>query len=598
MRTLERLSGARVASAVALAALSLCFGSAAAQEPDSLAAAPPDTTLQAPDTLQQAADSAAVPDTAAVATFPIFPDPASRDVGVAWQWEMSDLLSTGAMTLAKLIELTPLMDPVRGGFLEGPQVAVFAGRGPSSLRVSEDGYEIVPILGGALDLGIEPVVQLAGMSLINEPGGYRIYMQSYRNQLRDPYSRIEAGTGDNRANLLRGFLSTRIGRSLFGFGFDRIDTRGFGDLGESERTVVWLNLARRLFWGVWGQLEYRNSTTNRTSFPSPQRSDWVLRLRRSFGDEWHADLVAGSGRRRVKPVDGEDEEVSGSAKQVGLRGARTAENWQAQVAMRYWSGENYPIFESEGQFEFEKGRASLFASGRFAHWEDFNTAAFYVSLGFDLPLGVRALAEAEEGDRGIFGYLPRRRLGVTRWTVGAEAKLWRWRVGARTGRWRADPSPAIGAPIDSIIQLPGGTVSVVEAWVGGPLFPLFGGRVEGIARYTTREEGSFLYWPADGFRIEGLYRLLTMSDQLMVKLTGKLGRRGPMWVQSVSVGDGSFFKTAELLWWRIEAVVRIKDVHVFYNYEYYQSSAAIADVPGLSLPPGRYHFGVKWEFWN
>jgi hypothetical protein len=587
-----------VATAVALGALLLCFGSAAAQEPDSLAVAPPDTTQQAADTLQQAADSAAVPDTAAVSSFPIYPDPASRNLGVAWRWEMSDLLATGALTLAKIIELTPFTDPVRGGFLEGPQVAVFAGRGPSSIRVNEDGYEIVPILGGALDLGTEPMAQLAGMSLINEPGGYRIYMQSYRNPRRDPYSRIEAGTGDNRANLLRGFLSSRIGRSLFGFGFDRIDTEGYGDLGESERTVVWLSLARPLFWGVWGQLEYRNSTTDRRSFPSPQRSDWVLRLRRSLGDGWHADLIAGSGRQRVDPGDTEGEEQSGSAKQIGLRGARTAENWQAHAVLRYWNGEHFPIFESEGTFEFEKGRASLFASGRFAHWEDFNSAAFYVSLGFELPLGVRALAEAEEGDRGIFGYLPRRRIGVTRWTAGAEAKLWKWKVGARTGRWRAAPSPAIGAPIDSIMQLPGGTVSVVEAWAGGPLFPLFGGRVEGVARYTTREEGSFLYWPAEGFRVEGLYRLLTMSDQLMVKLTGKLGRRGPMWVQSLDVGDGSLVRTGELFWWRVEAVVRIKDVHVFYNYEYYDSPGAIADVPGLSLPPSRYHFGVKWEFWN
>ncbi len=44
--------------------------------------------------------------------------------------------------------------------------------------------------------------------------------------------------------------------------------------------------------------------------------------------------------------------------------------------------------------------------------------------------------------------------------------------------------------------------------------------------------------------------------------------------------------------------MRVKDVHIFYNYEFFDASPSTADVPGLVLPTARAHFGVKWAFWN
>lgn len=585
------------AFAVALGAAGLALGPAAAQEPDSLVATPPDSLeVIHPDSLRQGSDSTAA-DTLPVPTFPLFPDPASSEVGRAWYWGMRDLLSTGALTVGKILETTPFFNPVRAGVLEGPEYAVFAGRGPASLRVSEDGYEIVPILGGALDLRTEPLAQLESMSLLFEPGGYRLVAENYRNTRSEPYSRIEAGTGDRRTNLLRGFLSSTIGRSLVGFGLDRIDTSGSPELGSTKRTVVWFSLARRLPLGVWGQLEYRNSTTERETFASPKRTDWVLRLRRPFGEGWHADIIAGSGRLKIEPLD-TTAALSRTVRQIGVRGARTADNWRAYLALRYWDGEDVPPFESEGSFELELGRASFYASGRYAYWEDFHSAAVYTSFAFRLPLGLRALAEAEEGDRGVFGYVPRRRYEFTRWTAGGELKLWSWVVGARGGRWRSDPSLALGAPIDTVASLPGGTVSVFEAWANGRLLTILGGALEGGGRYASRGEGDFLYWPSDGWRLDGAYRVNALGDQLDVKLTGMIGVRGPMWVSNVGAdADGSVL-TSDLLWWRIEALVRIKDFFIFYNYEYFDSAGPLGDLPGYPLLPGRYHFGVKWEFWN
>ncbi len=553
---------------------------------------------------QQAADSVAA-DTLPVPTFPIFPEPATQEAGVAASWELPDLLANGALSFADLLEFTPSLVPVRAGFMEGPQAAVFAGRGAAGLQVDLDGYRWVPLAGGPLDLHLLSLVELQRVQLNREPGGYRVSATSYRNERRDPYSRIEAGTGDADTNLLRAFLSSRIARAAIGFGYDRVDTRGRAELGEAERDVVWASLAHPLPWDLWGQLEYRSSSSARQAFPSQDRSDLILRVRRDFGDGWHADLVAGAASFKQDSVRTPNTraaipapEPNVSAKQLALRAARVSERWRAQLALRGWDGEGVPRFAPEAALELQVGPASLYASGRYAYWKDFHSAAGYAGLNLQLPLGLRLLAEVEEGDRGLFGRLPRRRLSFTRWTAGAELRLWGWRVGGRAGRWRADPSPALGPPVDSLIALPGGTAGVLEVWASGPVLKLFGGTLEALGRYQTRDAVRFLYWPEEDWSAGGRYHVLALGEQLEVRLEAIGGIRGAMLVQDLLFDTGLLSSSGQLNWFRAEAVVRVKDVHIFYNYEFFDASPSTADVPGLVLPTARAHFGVKWAFWN
>ncbi len=568
-------------------------GEAAAQDPDTLAV-PQDTLLAEADT--------ATADTV-VATFPVFPDMATQAPGVAWQWDMPDILGTGALTFAHLVEFTTFLDPVRSGFLEGPQMAVFAGRGAASFRYNAEGYEIVPLLGGALDLRMIPLVQQERIRLIQEPGGYRVSETDYRNKSKEPYSRIEAGTGDRRTNLLRGYISSKISKAAVSFGLDRVDTNG--TIGFSKRTAILATVAYPLFWGVWGQLEYRGASADRENFINPSRTDWILRLRKAFSDGWYADIVAGSAKLKeedIRPGDlGVPDTllVDESARQVALRGARAGEHWQAYLSLRFWDGDRVPKFEPEASLQMQYGPASLFASGRFAYWEkDFETAAGYASLSLDLPLGLKVLGEIEEGDRGLYGFDPIPWMEFGRWTVGGEAKLWSWRVGARGGQWKSTPSPGLGEPVDSVGSLPGGKVAVLEAWAAGPVFKLFGGTVDLGGRYSAREDGLFLYWPEDGWRVEGTYRVTALSGQLGVTLLGLGGIRGSMLVPDPSLGEDVIITTGDLQWWRAAIIVRIKDVHIFYNYQYYESRGIIGEIPEQELPQARYHFGLKWEFWN
>ncbi|NIQ52589.1 MAG: hypothetical protein GWN71_03800, partial [Gammaproteobacteria bacterium] len=57
-------------------------------------------------------------------------------------------------------------------------------------------------------------------------------------------------------------------------------------------------------------------------------------------------------------------------------------------------------------------------------------------------------------------------------------------------------------------------------WVSTVPVRPFGGVLEIGARYQDHGPGQFLYWPEQEWEVEGSYRLLTLSDQLEIRLTG------------------------------------------------------------------------------
>ncbi len=594
-----------------------------AQEPDTLPAAEraPDQvpdSLQAPDSLALQ-DSVAPADTI-VPRFPWFPDPATRRPGIAADWKMRDLLSTGALSFADLIEFTPLLDPVRAGFFDGPQMSVFAGSGPGSFRYDIDGYEIAPLLGGGVDLHLIPLVELQEARMVRMPGGYHAIGHAYRRDRREPYSRVEAGTGDRNTALLRGFFSSRLFGAPFGFGVDRVSTNGV--VGPADRTFVWFDFAVPLPMGIWGEVEYRGTRVGRDAFDNISRTDWILRLRRAFSKGWYADVVAGQGKVEREPLEPETLRTASGilwlsgylfpmvqetqvlpttdARQVAVRAARNGDLWSAYVALRAWNGETVPRFTPEASLELALGPASIFATGQYADWGDFQVAGGYASLNLDLPLNTRVLAEIEEGDRGIYAEVPRKRYEYGRWTVGGEIAFFgKYRLGGRAGKWRVEPSLALGPPVDSLALVPGGRVGVVEGWAAGPIGRIFTGTLEVGGRYRQREDGFFLYWPKWEWRAEGEYRLLALADQLQVWLKAIGGVRGPMFVSDPSLGPGGARTTDNFNFFRGEAVIRIMDLYIYYNYEYFESvGGEPRDLLLVPLPKNRYHFGVKWEFWN
>jgi len=558
-----------------------------------------DTTGAAQDTVP--ADSLPPP-----TPFPTFPAAEPRVPTLAAAWDLSDILSVGAVSMADVLEFAAVLQPVRVGFLEGPQTALFAGGGAAGLRYQVDGYEFAPVEGGPLDLHLLPLVEVQGLWLTRVPGGYALSSRSYRNEDRAPYSRIEAGTGDRDANLIRAFFAGRFAGGPLGFGFDRIDTDGQRELGSSERSVVWGQWAHQLPWGVWGQVEVRNTSAERDSFPAADRTDWIVRLRRPLGAGWHADVVGGGASVTRTPVSLTgipdslaDVERDVGARQVALRLGRANEWMRTSAVVRLWDGDGVPTLESQGSLDLRAGPLDLHMSGRLEDWDDFRVESGLAALILRLPLGLRLLAEAEDGGRGLFGGVPVAREFFTRVSGGAELALGRWRLGGRSGRWRVEPSPSLGLPYDSAVAVLGGrTVTVGEGWLGGPLLQVFGGEITGGFRYTARDQAPFLYWAEDEWRVEGVYHLAGVHGQLDIWLRGLGGVRGPLLVADAGADPPGIASTGDLNWFYAELVVRVRDVHLYYNYEFFDSAEVIGELPGFELPRSRFHFGVKWEFWN
>ena len=519
---------------------------------------------------------------------------------------MSGLLASGALTFADLLEHSPFMQPIRVGFLEGPQAEVFSGAGPVSLRYQADGYEIAPIEGGPLDLHLLSSIELQRLRLARAPGGFLLSSDSYRSDSREAYSRIEAGTGDLDTNMIRGFFYSQLLGAPFGFGFDRLDTDGRGDLGSAERTVIWARFDRPLPGGLWGQVEFRNTGSERDSFPAPDRSDVIGRLRRPIGRGWYVDAVGGLARVKRTRVSLAgiadslaDRRMDFDAAQVALRAGHAGEWLRLLTSVRYWDGDGVPSLESEGSLDLTAGFVDVHLSGRWADWDEFQALAGYGALRLRLPLGLRLVGEVEDGERGLFGGVPLDREFFTRLAGGAELEVGRWRLGGRGGRWRVEPSPTLGLPFDSAgAPLRGGTVSVVEGWATIPLFRLFGGQLESSFRYGAREEAPVLYWPKDWWRLEGLYHVEGIHGQLEVWLRGMGGVRGALLARDDFNFPTGLVSTGDLNWFRAEAVVRILSVHVYYNYEFFDALTILGELPSFELPRARYHFGVKWEFRN
>lgn len=593
---MRQLNGSWLAGAVGALILQTVATAAglAGQEPDTV---PADTQVVA----EQVGDSAEVK---VAAVFPVFPDPASRSPGLFVRWGHEDLLATGALSLADLIEFQVPFVAVRAGYFEGAHASVFAGAGPASYRLTMDGYEYVPLLGGFLDLHQPSYVEHQRVQFIREPGGYEIATQSYRRDRPEAYSRVEGSTGDPRHNIIRAYFASEFLGGPFSFGFDRVSSGTTAEIGSTDRTAILGSLARRLPGGIWGELEYRRSSVDRDSFPSPTRQDWVIRLRRPFRGGWHADVIAGTGRRTEEaetPALGAADtmpELSVRGRQIAVRGARVSDRWRALLSLRLWDGEGLPDFEPEASLEFDAGPASVYARGKYSDWGSFTAGGGYAAVALNLPLGLRAVGEVEGGDRGLIAGAPLNRIRYTRWTVGGQLDLLGFTVSARGGRWKVKSSPGIGSPFDSAAVLDGGTIGVFEASAGRPIFTLFRGPVSLNGRYFRRQAGVFLYWPQQEWHVGGTYRTLLLSDQLELLIKGLGGIRGSMVVEDRTQEPTALVSAEDLFWFWGEVVVRIRDVHIFLTYEAFDSDTGPKDVPGFPLRRARTLFGLKWEFWN
>ena len=155
-------------------------------------------------------------------------------------------------TLAELLEIVPGVTSYRTAFLASPAVVAYLGD-ITRVRVFYDGLELVPLdprTGGVLDLVEVPLWSAEEVRLERAAGELRVHIRSWRADLTTPVTRTDVYTGDEDANLYRGFFGRRYRNGLgFQVGAQQYSTSSRRGLGGGDE----LSLLARVGWarGAW-----------------------------------------------------------------------------------------------------------------------------------------------------------------------------------------------------------------------------------------------------------------------------------------------------------------------------------------------------------
>ena len=217
--------------------------------------------------------------------------PRSLDIGAPYTWNREQLMTSGAMTLADLIERIPGASGFRTSWLLDHEAATYLGDF-GRVRVYVDGVPFAPPDRdghGVLDLTAIQLWAFEHATIERGAAELRIYLRSWRYDRTIPASRVDVFTGDQDANTFRGFFAQRFGS---GFGVQAAgenlsvsNTRAGGD-GARRAGLVRLG---------WASGRWSLDVTHR--FADNNRNSQVRRI--PFGPVAANDAAASLGYARV-----------------------------------------------------------------------------------------------------------------------------------------------------------------------------------------------------------------------------------------------------------------------------------------------------------
>ncbi len=173
-------------------------------------------------------------------------------VETIYWWSRDAIFQSNAQTLAELLEVVPGVTSYRSAFLASPAVVAYLGD-ITRIRVFYDGLELMsldPRTGDVHDLVEVPLWSAEEVRLERAAGELRVHMRSWRVNLTTPVTRTDVFTGDEDANLYRGFFGRRFRNGLgFQVGAQQYSTSSRRNVGGGDE----LSLLARVGWahGSW-----------------------------------------------------------------------------------------------------------------------------------------------------------------------------------------------------------------------------------------------------------------------------------------------------------------------------------------------------------
>ena len=411
-RTAGALRVGCFATGLALAGV-LMPGIASAQVPDTLQAPDslqvPDSLPVVSDSLQQVLDSlAAVVDSlsSAVDTFPQFRSGVAPSWEVAvWSWDRSALASNRALTLAELVSQVPGVIALKGGDYGTPLAAMAFGAAGGRVRVLWDGFEWVPLDGGAADLSRIGLAGLDEVRVERHPGELRIEIRTREPTEPEPVSMVDVGTGDLSTNVLRGVLAhpNSLGGALT-FTLDRVETRGPGLDAAGSLSGIGLRyaVARSNRGGLSAELRRFATKTDVEDFPSNlTRNDWNLRGRWRFTNDLIGEAYWGASSLTGDVDDPVYGGIDARRSQLGLRAGYERGRAWGNAAARFLSGEGLPTSTYELAVGGSQPQSlSVDGSLRLERWSDESASSWRARAVTAPLLGLSLFASYEDGKSG------------------------------------------------------------------------------------------------------------------------------------------------------------------------------------------------------
>jgi len=142
---------------------------------------------------------------------PRFELPASTEITDRLRLTREEIMSSGAVNLADLLDRVPGVTTYRSGWVAGLHVASVFGEA-QRLRLFVDGVELDPLDArgqGTEDLTDIPLWPLDELVIERTAGEVRVWMRSSTVTKTIPYTRVDVFTGDLNTNAFRGLFARR-----------------------------------------------------------------------------------------------------------------------------------------------------------------------------------------------------------------------------------------------------------------------------------------------------------------------------------------------------------------------------------------------------
>lgn len=188
----------------------------------------------------------------------------TADIGPQYSWDREELASSGAYTLADLLERVPGATSFRSGWLASPKFIAVNGD-IDRVRVIYDGVELDNVdarSGSILDVTTVELWTLEHVAIERFANEIRVHVRSWRVERTEPYTRVDIYTGDEDTNIYRGFYGKRFRNGAgLQFGGQQYNTKAvrLGGGGDALSFMSRIGIARAK-WSIDAFATRRNSS--------------------------------------------------------------------------------------------------------------------------------------------------------------------------------------------------------------------------------------------------------------------------------------------------------------------------------------------------